>query len=302
MLANIIDKVRTEFRNGTMVHKLFVINVAVFCVYIIIFFFDAALHAGNRTGWADSFSHFFSLSSDWHHVITRFWSPFTCMFLHASFGHILFNMIGLMMFGNIVGDLIGDRRVLPIYLLGGLIGCLFYFISVNVFFNNGIEHEALGASGAVMALAGAAVAISPDYRLRLLLIGEVALKYVVLFMLLADLVGIASQYNSGGHFAHLGGFIFGLVFIQQINAGRDMSEWFNGAIDTVKSWFNGSRSRKKQSAQPVFKVTKGGGTRQKEVRSNKQEKLDGILDKIRLQGMASLTDEEKTFLESLKDS
>ena len=301
MASSIKDQIANEYRNGTAVNKLLIVNIAVYAIVVLILFFDWALHAGVQQGWSSEVCHYFSISSDWQNILKRIWSPFTCMFLHAEFGHILFNMIALMMFGNIVGDLIGDRRVFPIYLLGGLVGNLFFFISANVI-NSGIEHEALGASGAIMALAGAAVAIAPDYRLRLILIGSVALKYIVVFMILADLVSIAGSMNTGGHFAHIGGFIFGWIFVQQLNTGNDLSDMFHVWKVKIKHLFVRETASKKQTAVPAFKVTKGGRSAQMAPRQTRQETLDAILDKIRLQGMASLNEEEQKFLESLKDS
>ncbi|MBK8350183.1 MAG: rhomboid family intramembrane serine protease [Saprospirales bacterium] len=53
------------------------------------------------------------------------WQLFTYMFLHEKFWHILWNMVALYWFGNIVGDLIGKSKVIPIYILGGLVGGFF---------------------------------------------------------------------------------------------------------------------------------------------------------------------------------
>jgi membrane associated rhomboid family serine protease len=307
-----LNYIKKEFRNGTTVHRLLVVNLCVFAVIVLIKFIDWATNAGVERGWSSSVAGFLSISSDWKNVLWHIWSPITSMFLHQDFGHILFNMFGLMMFGNIVCDLIGNRRVLPIYLLGGLVGNLFFFISANLLYG-GVEHLALGASGAIMALAGAAVAIAPDYRVQLMFFGAVSLKIIVLFMLLADLVGIADQINTGGHFAHLGGIAFGWFFMQRLNNGSDLSEKVNDFMDRVKGWFEwksnrntpsntGSDTQNRPAREPAFRVTRGGRNPQRETRATRQETLDAILDKIRLQGMASLTAEEKQFLESLKDS
>jgi hypothetical protein len=76
-------------------------------------------------------------------------------------------------------------------------------------------------------------------------------------------------------------------------------------LDRIIAWFTPNRrpkTIKKHGQDPVFTVVKGGRNPQREQKQGRQQTLDAILDKIRLQGMASLTEEEKQFLESLKDS
>jgi membrane associated rhomboid family serine protease len=306
-MANPLDFIKKEFRNGNAVQQLLIVNLCVFAVVVSIRFIDWATNAGVARGWSNEVTSHLAISSDWRQILWHIWSPITSIFLHQEFGHILFNLFGLMLFGNIVGDLMGNRRVFPIYLLGGLVGNLFFFLSANLMFG-GTEHLALGASGAIMALAGAAVAIAPDYRVNLLFFGAVPLKYVVIMMLLADLVGIADQINTGGHFAHIGGMVFGWIFVQQLQKGFDLSEKLNDFIDRVGSWFSRKTDRRattsatRTAPEPAFRITRGGRNPQRTTRVTRQERLDAILDKIRLQGMASLTDDEKAFLESLKDS
>ena len=158
---------------------------------------------------------------------------------------------------------------------------------------------ALGASGAVMALAGAALVLAPDYRVRLILLGEIKVKYIVLILLLFDLIGVANKYNSGGHIAHLGGFAMGCLFVYRLRAGQDWAEIINRTIDYVLGWFSSSPQPKgpkqpKRKPQQAFTSTKGGRAPQDDV--SFQQSLDTILDKIKESGYESLTPEEKEFL------
>ena len=73
-----------------------------------------------------SFLSSFSLSSEPLNLLRRPWSLISHMFLHEGIWHIGWNMLMLYWFGRIVGDLIGDSKILPIYFLGGLCGALFY--------------------------------------------------------------------------------------------------------------------------------------------------------------------------------
>lgn len=71
---------------------------------------------------------------------------------------------------------------------------------------------ALGASAGIMSIVVAAGTIAPDYSFRLLFIGDVKLKFIVLALLIIDLISITSNTNTGGHFSHLGG-AFSVLFL-----------------------------------------------------------------------------------------
>ncbi len=205
------------------------------------------------------------------------------------------------LFGSIVSDLIGDRRVLPLYLMGGLAGAVFYILSAQIGILQ-LSSYALGASAAVMAMGGAALILAPDYRIHLLLLGAVKVKYIVLVLLLLDLTAIAGQYDSGGAIAHLAGFICGCIFVFQLRDGRDWAETINRFFSKLGNLFNTTKnSRKKASRKKpgqmraTFVGAKGNNVSDTKSGSF-QEKLDAILDKIKQTGYESLTQEEKDFL------
>ncbi|MEZ4967296.1 MAG: rhomboid family intramembrane serine protease [Saprospiraceae bacterium] len=281
-----------------MVTRLVIINFAVFVLVNLIHFF---LWVTQAHALFDDVLYLFCMPSDWVTLLWHPWSIITSMFLHEGFMHFLGNLITLYLFGVIVGDLIGDRRVLPIYLLGGLVGNVLYFISAQ--FLPYVGTYALGASGAIMALAGAALVLAPDYRVMLILLGEVKVKYIVLVLVLLDLVGIANQSNTGGHAAHIGGFAMGCWFVYHLRDGRDLSGPINWLLDRVMGLFSPGKSaqNKKQSRkkQPAFKVSFGGGKGSGASDTEDmgfQERLDAILDKIKENGYENLSQEEKDFL------
>jgi hypothetical protein len=176
------------------------------------------------------------------------------------------------------------------------------FMASALFLSN-IGAYALGASGAVMALGGAAWVLAPDYRVRLFLFGEVKVKYVVLVLLLFDLIGIANKYNSGGHAAHLGGFAMGCLFVYRLRDGHDWAEPVNRIVDRLAQWFSVDKrssfrpKRKPQKAYSrTFTATRGGKAPSDDSNPSYQERLDAILDKIKQSGYESLSPEEKEFL------
>ena len=313
MFNSIWEDVKREFNYGNMVTRIIIANIGAFVVLNLVWIIAMIGNGRNLPDWFSTFQQFFMVSSDWFHNLTHPWVLISYMFLHFGFWHILWNMLFLYWFGRIVGDFIGNQRILPLYLLGGLSGALLYFISANLNLlppNSG--SYMLGASASVMAIVVAAGAISPDYVIRLLFLGDVKLKYLVAVLLFLDLLGVAGMNNTGGHFAHLGGAIFGYIFVRQLREGNDLAIPVNNFIDMMSNWFTSlfqGKPRKKQGPRVVYKNTEKAsrpktkrtrgassrGNNKSDSRSH-QEKLDEILDKIKQSGYDSLTDHEKEFL------
>ena len=178
MVTSILDDVKREFRSGNMITRLIIINVVVFLVVILTkIFFNGFTEEGS-----ESFTRilrWFCMSDDGWYVLTHPWVIFTNMFLHEQFlGHLFWNMVFLYLFGRILGSLIGDRHILPIYLLSGLFGALCYFLGAN-FLNFEVGGYALGASGAICGIMVASAATSPNYSVNIIFIGPVPLKYIL---------------------------------------------------------------------------------------------------------------------------
>jgi membrane associated rhomboid family serine protease len=149
-----------------------------------------------------------------HHYNSTAFRPYqlvTHMFLHDpfGFGHILFNMFGLFVFGSMLERFWGSKRFLFFYLTCG-IGAGF----AQLFF--GGYGMAMGASGAIMGLMAAFAYLFPNTELMLMLIPfPVKAKYVIPVFILIDLFG--GLYTIPGdnvaHFAHLGGAVVGFLIV-----------------------------------------------------------------------------------------
>jgi membrane associated rhomboid family serine protease len=300
IFRSVWDDINSAFRTGNMVTRLMIVNLAVFVLVCIVKFGLWMTHIGQIPDFFDNILYFFCMPAQWFDLLTHPWGLLTSMFLHEDFWHVLNNIIFLYLFGTIVGDLIGDRRVLPLYLLGGITGSLLFMLS-DFFVHYPVPY-ALGASGAVMALAGAVLILAPDYRVMLLLLGEVKIKYVVLVMVLLDLVGMANNSNTGGHVAHIGGFVMGCLFVYQLREGKDWAEPINRGIDWIKGLFNRRRPQPVPKRRPHMVYKAGGkapgGNSASDLQDSLsfQERIDAILDKIKAKGYESLTQEEKDFL------
>ena len=293
MFKSIIDDVKQNFSMGNMVTRLMIVNVAVFIV-------SALLIAFSRLYPFDTFIYkYFALSALPSVFLYKPWTFLTHMFLHTGLYHILWNMVGLNLFGRITGDLLGDRRILPLYIFGGLLSAAAYIASYHIFAN---VHGAIamGASGSIMAIAMTAGLIAPDYIVRLLLIGDVKIKYIVFAFIFFDIIGTQATENTGGHFAHLGGALAGLLFIFLYKKGFDVLLPFERLFGFIAQ---STEQKAPVKYRPRLKVEHRAESLVKRVSSHLQEdelpyqeKLDRILDKIKEKGYDKLTKEEKEFL------
>jgi membrane associated rhomboid family serine protease len=134
-------------------------------------------------------------------LLARPWTIVTNIFVHSSVWHILANMITFYFFGSFLYHLVGRNRVLLVYFAGGILGNIFYILLTSSPFS-----IAIGASGAIFAIAGVLVVMMPRLRVLLYFIVPLPLWVVVLvfFIIFSFLPGIAWQ-------AHLGGLVFGLI-------------------------------------------------------------------------------------------
>jgi len=300
--GSIWKDLQLEFRSGNVLTQLIIVNVGVF-IFINLVRVVLFLSMSDHTASNDLFYNFLSwvmLPAELSKLLIRPWTLITHMFSHYSFFHILFNMLWLYWFGRILRLYLGETKILPIYLLGGLFGAFLLIISYNLL--PGLTSElpyvrALGASGGVLAIIVATATLVPNHAIFLLFFGEVKIKYLALVMVVLDLVSIAGS-NTGGSIAHLGGAAFGYLFIKQLQSGSDWSKPVNGFLDLIKQAF--SFERKPKAVFKNVEKAKGGNGRFVSSKSKKtddqQKKIDKILDKISVSGYDSLTAEEKEFL------
>lgn len=298
MLNSIWDDLKYSMRTGDMATKLIVINFAVFVLTKLLFLILGGFTMGNPDSAYSTVLHYFCVPGDPMRLLMQPWSLITHIFLHDNLWHLISNLLFLHLFARIVSDLIGDRRILPLYILGGLTGALFFIVSAVL----GIipAGYALGASGAVMVLGGATLILAPDYRVSLLLLGNVKVKYIVLVQLLLDLTAVAGSYNSGGPIAHIAGFLLGCVFVYQLRDGKDWTEPVDRVLTWIEGLFSGRSKYQKKNRKPgpmkATYVRETPNSAQPTKEHGFQERLDTILDKIKQSGYESLTTEEKEFL------
>jgi membrane associated rhomboid family serine protease len=297
MANSIVDEIKFNFNKGDQVLRLIIINVGLFVIIGLLGLIDSLFKLDGIL----SFKHYFSLPSSPGWYLRKPWTIVTYMFIHHDFFHLLGNMLMLYFGGRIFADFLGHRRVLPLYLAGGIIGALLYMLLFNtipLFADAGFNAQLMGSSAAVLAIFFAAATYLPDYEVGLILIGSVRLKYIALVIFLIDLLSI-DQSNPGGHIAHIGGALLGIAFAKGLRKGYDFTHSFNKLISKIEALL----SRNKTSAnRVVFRQNPRSSSQANPKSTSKQEIIDAILDKISKSGYDSLTKEEKeTIFKLSKD-
>ena len=290
-----IDDIKRSYTQGSMLLKLIFINIGVFVVLHVLALGSLLMNAG------DGILQWVELPSDLGMLLHRPWTLITYMFAHYGFLHILFNMLWLYWLGRIFMEYFSPKQLTGVYLLGGLGGALLFLLAYNTLpYFRALPEQAFlkGASASVIAIVVATAVYAPDYRIGLLFLGEVPLKWVALVTVAIAVLGLDAG-NVGGNIAHIGGAIVGAWFGLRIKRGRDITRPLNTAIDTVVGLFNG-RSWK----LPKFEKKAGAKHNQQQAqqRPNRpadevsEDELDKILGKIKVAGYDALTDEEKDKL------
>ena len=242
-----------------------------------------------------------ALSSAPEDLLFRPWTLLSYMFVHADLWHLLFNMLMLYFAGSMCYRFLGSKRFGWIYFLGGIVGGLLYMFCYNIFPVFGHSQSMLiGASGGVLAVFFAIGTYAPDMPVSIWPFRQlsVKMKWLVLILLVIDLMGI-QQSNAGGHFAHLGGALFGFLYVYCMKKG-----YFSGR--RLRQWKQQRQARAHAKAQQQRSRTANTNGRPlsdeeyNQRRADDQKRMDAILDKISAKGYESLSAEEKAHLFSHK--
>lgn len=141
------------------------------------------------------------------------------MFMHATFGHILFNMLSLWIFGSILEGSWGPQRFLAFYLICGFAAVPSHWALISYQLSQGdamaINSGLLGASGATVGLLGAFGACYPNMEMRLMIppISMPAKYFVLLYGIFQYSIGMNGAERGVAHFAHLGGLLAGMILV-----------------------------------------------------------------------------------------
>lgn len=278
------EQQKLQFKQGNIAIKLIYINIALFILVLLI---NSVSQLSNTS---------FSIL-DWVALennlswIYKPWTLISYSFFHApnDVFHLLSNMIFLYFFGRFFLYYFTEKMFIRVYVLGGLIGGLFFILLTNLFpvFNQK-TYFLIGASASIYAIVALMVAYEPNKEIKLF--GALSLKLwqLAAFILVMDLLQIANGKNIGGHLSHFGGAVAGYLYLKQFNQGDSLGQWLNSFSNLFK---RKPKLKKKKSRKPPKDDYEFNAQKKKN-----QQEIDTILDKISKSGYDSLTKAEKAFL------
>lgn len=291
-MARIIDTLRYHYTTGSMLIKLIFINIGVFLL-LRIGALVCALSGIPEAWWL----HWVELPSDPATLARMPWTVVTYMFSQYDVLHILFNMLWFYWFGQIFMLTDTSRRLVALYIYGGVAGALAFLGVYNLL--PAFSHTAgwlIGSSASVIAIVTATAIAHPDYKVGLLFLGEVSLKWIAIATIGIDLISMGGT-NAGGHVAHLGGAAMGAVYGCMLRNGRDITRPFNRLLDRIANIFSRPKQpRQRQYSRSDYHYRPSGNSRPRESAQSANDTLDEILDKIRKSGYTSLSADEKRRL------
>lgn len=305
MYGSFWENLRNAFRHSdNSLYKLIAINILAFFVLLVLRVLLTI--SGLEPIYKEGLS-FLMMPASLSTLATQPWTIFTYMFLHEGVFHILFNMLFLYWFGLLIHQYLGSRKLVNLYILGGLFGGVFYVLIYNLapYFSASVDTSMmLGASAGVFAIVVGAATLTPNTTFFLLIIGPVKIVYIAAFYVILSFANSIGA-NAGGEIAHLGGALLGYLYIVQLRRGTDLGVPVQKVGIFFENLFNRNRSRVKVSYRKAKTTSSGGfggfstkssATPTSKSQETTQEEIDQILDKIAAKGYDALSKEEKRKL------
>jgi len=289
-------------QDGNALVQLVVVNA---CLFVILKFIYLVylLNALNPSAYLSNVLNWFVLPASLDRLSSRPWTALTYMFCDQQVLRFIGNMFWLWCFGYILQDLTGNRKLVPIYLYGGIAGAAFFVLSYAVFPRLQPQlpfAQLMGSNAAIIAIAVATTTVAPDYRIFPMINGGIPLWILTIVFLLVNFSSI-SYGDSGAYIANLAGGGAGFLFIYRLRRGHDGSIWINWFFDWCNNLFDPDKKKKSRSPRDEFYYKVSGTQPYKKIPNVTQQRIDEILDKINQQGYRFLTDEEKEILKRAAD-
>jgi membrane associated rhomboid family serine protease len=207
------------------------------------------------------------------------WTLVTYMFLHHSFGHLFFNMLSLYIFGPRLEAELGGRRFVGLYLVSGVAGGLLSWV-----FSPYVP--IIGASGAILGVMYGYARFWPRDQIYLWFF-PMQVRVAVIVMTALDLFGGFSGGDNVAHFAHLGGVVGAVVYLMLVK---------RGSLAPVRM-----PSQPRISRPSRTDLDRWSKIRPETLHEVNREELERIMRKISEEGPASVTPQERTFLDTFSN-
>ncbi len=203
------------------------------------------------------------------------WQPFTYLFLHGGFSHLLFNMLMLWMFGSALEQMWGMKQFLRYYFLTGVGAGL-----SNCILTPGMDIPIIGASGAVYGILAAYGLLFPNARIYIYLLFPIKAKYLVLIFGGLEFISSFRPDNGIAHIVHLGGMVVGIIYLQKDRMLKGLAQYLKGKVKAQEI----KRQQQKASEEEELR-----------------EEVDQLLDKINEIGLENLSSREKKRLQDASE-
>jgi membrane associated rhomboid family serine protease len=236
------------------------------------------------------------------------WQLFTFQFLHSGWVHLLLNCFALFVFGREVENILGTRRFLGLYLVGGVIGGLFQ-IGLGLIWPHYFGSSVVGASAGILGVVAAFATLFPERELTMLLFFVIPVnlraKYLLWISLALAILGIALPHSEAlgkdvAHAAHLGGILTGMAFIRWAGVFEQSSLWLR-RLRPARSRRSPFASPRPSGKKPQSTLPDPEGFAENPSEEFISREVDPILDKISAHGIQSLTERERKILEAARN-
>lgn len=293
MIMNILQDLKQQYRIGDLSIKLIFINIVLFAVPTLVVSLLQLFYI--------KFDYFqwVLLSENLNEFVYKPWTLISYSFFHSGLVHLVFNMLALFYTGRLFTTFFTQKQFLAVYILGGVFaGVLYLFSCLFIPVAIGQRLTLIGSSASIMAVLFATTTYMPFMNVRIPLIGNIPVLYIALAFLFAIIIQLPLN-NVGGQIAHLGGAIFGFIYIKALQQGVDFGKGLNQLLDAIANLFSRKKTTPFKSVHrnTQSKSSKNTYTSSRVVKKDMtQQQIDEILDKIGQSGYDSLTKEEKDFL------
>ncbi len=223
-------------------------------------------------------------------ILSQPWTIVTYMFLHGSFTHLFFNLLVLFFFGPRLEDRLGSRTFLTLYLISGVVAALFSFLTPFV--------GVVGASGAIYGVVLGYARFWPHDRIYIWAILPVEARWLVIGGTVLSMWGIFLLVSGGAgaggiaHHAHLGGFAGAYLYLKY-------REHTSPAAKFKKKVYGGTKKGRAHDRQAVERWSSIDPESMHEVN---REALRMVMDKLSKEGIGSLSQREREFLDRFSTS
>jgi membrane associated rhomboid family serine protease len=284
-------------QEGNALVQLLVLNAVIFVVLEFVFV-TFIMTGSSKDSFLTHVYNWFVLPANPEKIIWRPWTLISFMFTDQQLFRFISNMFWLWSFGYILQDLTGNRKLIPVYVYGGLAGAVIFVLAHQIFPDLRVQMDTNSLAAANCSIAAVAVAttvVSPDYRIFPMISGGIPLWILTLVFLLLNFSGVANG-DIATDLAYAVAAGTGFLFIYLLRRGWDGSLWMNRFFDWAGNLFDPDKKKKPKNKKDEFYYNVAGTQPYKKIPNITQKRIDEILDKINQQGYRFLTSEEKEIL------